>query len=157
MAGRARPPQPDPDLVRHVAETLGPRLQDKSATPRIAAELIAVTEQVSGPLPPPHTLAGYEEIAPGSAQAIIAMAQAEQGHRHRLERLETYYPYCGLILGFLAFLAAIVGAVLLGREDRQAAAVAMLGVPMLGVIGWFIRTRLAAPPPAPPEKASRRR
>ncbi len=36
----------------------------------------------SGPLPPPETFRGYEDVSPGAADRIISMAEREQGHRH---------------------------------------------------------------------------
>src|SRR5688572_18904082 len=38
----------------------------------------------SGPLPPPALLAQYEQIAPGAAQQIIAMAEREQAFSHKI-------------------------------------------------------------------------
>lgn len=36
-----------------------------------------------GPLPPPGMLRQYDEVAPGTAERIIAMAESEQRHRHK--------------------------------------------------------------------------
>jgi uncharacterized membrane protein len=38
-----------------------------------------------GPIPDPETLNRYEQIAPGTAERIIAMAEKEQSHRHEIE------------------------------------------------------------------------
>lgn len=38
-----------------------------------------------GPLPAPEDLQRYEALAPGAAERIIRMAEAEQSHRHALE------------------------------------------------------------------------
>jgi uncharacterized membrane protein len=40
----------------------------------------------SGPLPPPQQLAEFEQIVPGSAQAIFDEFQAQGPHRRRIER-----------------------------------------------------------------------
>ena len=38
-----------------------------------------------GPLPPPDVLERYEQLAPGFAERILAMAENEQKHRHQRE------------------------------------------------------------------------
>jgi hypothetical protein len=38
-----------------------------------------------GPIPPPSVLAGYNEVEPGFAERIVAMAEKEQSHRHDQE------------------------------------------------------------------------
>lgn len=43
------------------------------------------TESFSGPIPPPDTLARYEQMVPGAADRIIAMAENESDHRRELE------------------------------------------------------------------------
>ena len=47
---------------------------------------ISITAHWSGPLPPPSTLAAYENALPGSAERILAMAEAEAEHSRALER-----------------------------------------------------------------------
>ena len=40
----------------------------------------------SGPVPAPEILDGYDRLVPGSAERIIAMAEADQRHRIAMER-----------------------------------------------------------------------
>jgi len=96
-----------------------------------------------GPLPHPSHLQAYDRILPGSSHEILEMAKREQAHRHTAQRLEMLYPYLGLAAGFLGFLACIGGGILLALNDHDAVAGGMLGVPSLGVIGWFIHSRLS--------------
>lgn len=44
------------------------------------------TESFSGPIPPPDTLAKYEEKFPGFGERILAMAEREAAHRHELDK-----------------------------------------------------------------------
>ena len=44
-----------------------------------------ITASYSGPLPPPVVLQQYEEVLPGMADRILAMAEKEQDARHKLE------------------------------------------------------------------------
>jgi len=47
--------------------------------------LLAVEHQFSGPLPPPQILQRYDEILPGAAERILAMAERQGRHRQDLE------------------------------------------------------------------------
>ena len=54
--------------------------------PQTQARAIAYYgEYHSGPLPPPHVLAGYESVSPGLADRIVKMAEKQQDHRMELE------------------------------------------------------------------------
>jgi uncharacterized membrane protein len=48
-----------------------------------SSNAIEVSAQFQGPVPPPQVMAGYEEIVPGAADRLIAMAEREQAHRHQ--------------------------------------------------------------------------
>ena len=43
----------------------------------------------SGPIPPPNIIKGYEEILPGSADRIIAMAENQSKHRQKWKKLSS--------------------------------------------------------------------
>lgn len=45
-----------------------------------------VAEQFQGPIPPPSLLEGYENLLPGSADRILAMAEKETDHRQNMEK-----------------------------------------------------------------------
>ena len=61
-----------------------PQQKKSPSTSQLDHSIAAVT-QYSGPIPPPHTLASYEEIQPGFADRIIKMAETETAHRHEME------------------------------------------------------------------------
>ncbi|HFO0796466.1 TPA: DUF2335 domain-containing protein [Enterobacter roggenkampii] len=44
-----------------------------------------VSQSFSGPLPPPDVIRGYDQILPGGAERIFAMAEKEQSHRHKID------------------------------------------------------------------------
>ncbi len=70
------------------------------------------------------------------------------------------YPYLGQLAGFVGFLASLGGAVYLAMNDRPTVAGLLLGVPSLGVIGWFINSRVSAgssTPAAAPRKSRPRK
>jgi hypothetical protein len=99
----------------------------------------------SGPLPHPDHLAQYEAVVPNSARTILDMAVREQAHRHRMQSLEMVYPYLGWASGSVGLLACVGGAVFLGTAGHDGLAATLLGVPVAGVIGWFINARLSSP------------
>ena len=41
----------------------------------------------SGPLPPPAIMQGYEDVLPGAAERILAMAEKQLDHRMHLEKV----------------------------------------------------------------------
>lgn len=48
---------------------------------------VAVSMEHSGPLPDAVTYARYEATTPGAGERILAMAEREQAHRHKMEEL----------------------------------------------------------------------
>jgi uncharacterized membrane protein len=42
--------------------------------------------EFSGPLPPPKAMADYENVVSGSAERILAMAEAQAAHRREMEK-----------------------------------------------------------------------
>jgi len=73
-----------------------------------------------------------------------------------MQLLEMVYPYLGWFAGFIAFLTCIAGSVYLALNNQEKVALALLGVPVLGVVGWFVRSRVStAVQPATPAPARR--
>lgn len=110
-------------LVSHLKEN--PKLKDfdEEQLKAIAKEFI-ITEQYyssfSGPLPPPKTLEGYEQILPGAADRIIKMAEQNANNRLNLDnkiveadiKRSNKGQYLGFILSVLFIGAAILCAYL---------------------------------------------
>ena len=99
-------------------------------------------EVFNGPLPPPVVLEKYNEIIPGAAERIIAMAEEQAKHRKELEvkvinsdvgnsKLGLWF---GLIIG-LAGLAASVIVIIYGEQIVGG----VLGIGTLGsLVGVFV-------------------
>jgi uncharacterized membrane protein len=129
----------------------------KPQRPAKLAEL-AVSRQQSfhGPIPPPALLEHYDKIIPGAAERILAMAESETVHRHQQETLaieaniavqqhqirtesrQTQLVFrsdiVGQILGFSLSLASIAGCIWLALADQNAAAIALITLPLAGII-----------------------
>jgi uncharacterized membrane protein len=131
------------DLTERVAETLKPLLKDPSEVQKVVTQVVRITEEsYSGPTPHPEHLERIERIAPGSARAIINMAASEQRFRHRASLRTVLYPYAGLLCGFALAILLFTYAFFLGMAGHTVAAGSLSGVSVLGVIGWFITSRL---------------
>lgn len=46
-----------------------------------------VRSEFSDPIPPPSIISGYENVLPGSADRILAMAENQAKHRQEMERV----------------------------------------------------------------------
>ena len=144
---------PTPEVISKVAEILRPLIRDPNQASQAVAKVVAAAEMFSGPLPHPQHLQAYEAIAPGIAKQIIDMAAKEQRHRHKMQTWEMAYPYFGGIAGLASFNFCMSVSAWLGMNDHQTLALAMLAPPCVGVIGWFVRSRItlakdeAMPPP----------
>lgn len=54
-------------------------------TRKVGIQKVTATYQFSGPLPHPQVLSKYEDVTPGAADRIIAMAEKQAQHRQELE------------------------------------------------------------------------
>jgi len=80
-------------------------------------EQFLVSEEKShifqGPIPPPESLAQYNQIVPGSAERIIKMAENEMQFRHNYENNITKSTYRIAIIGIIfAFISVIILSIL---------------------------------------------
>lgn len=100
MARRARPPQ-----QRAAQPSNGTAPQQISVQARV--------DNWSGPLPPPAALQAFEEIAPGTADKIVAQFQTEAEHRRDMERAQA---------------RLTIGETFLGQGSAIVFALAALGV-----------------------------
>lgn len=114
-------------------------------------QLLAVEQAFQGPIPPPSTLAGYEQLLPGAADRILAMAESETKHRQAMEKtaveaevngLESESKdtrrgqYCGLIIGVVALLAGAYTATAANGSPLAGSFLGAGGV--MGLVSAFI-------------------
>jgi uncharacterized membrane protein len=151
-------PPPETAALEPAVEVLRPFLRDPAQASQAVARMVTAVRMFRGPLPPPTDFKGYNDVVPGSGREILDMAKGEQLHRHKMQYLEMIYPYLGWFAGFVCFLTCIAGSVYLAMNDRETIAGLLLGVPCLGVIGWFLNSRVSGPVtttkdgPKPPAK-----
>lgn len=103
-------------------------------------------QQWTGPLPPPAALERFNDIIPGGADRILAMAEKEQGHRIEYEstglRATTEEAKRGQYLGSVLSAVALLGAVfVVYLGGPWEVSVALVGIPVLGIIRAIVKPR----------------
>ena len=109
----------------------------------VRSELRALrAEFFSGPLPPPHILAKYDEIIPNGAERILAMAERQEGHRHQMEKAiveaEIQQSRLGLVLGFVVVMTMGVGGMVLIWHGSNVNGLAIVLTALGGLLGSFL-------------------
>lgn len=117
---------------------------------------VVMGHQHSGPLPSPDTLRGYEEVLPGTAEAIVAAFKSETPHRHQMERemvesqakrerSEEKYASTGQWMGFAIAVLGIGGGVALIWKHPNLAGtlggVGITGATLGSIVVAFIKGR----------------
>ncbi|NIC43108.1 DUF2335 domain-containing protein [Aquabacterium sp. A08] len=115
-------------------------------TPKPEATRHLVAANWSGPLPPPDALAQFNDIIPNGAERIMGMVENEQAHRIDMDRkamrAEIWDTLGGKLLGAVMTLAAMAGAVYTAYIGAHwAVSVAIVGVPIMALIGKFVRDK----------------
>lgn len=96
----------------------------------------------SGPIPPPEILQNYDQVLPGAAERILAMAENQSAHRQRLEEKYIACEARNSLLG-------IIFALLLGITGLSASGVCIYvgqgwpgatlgGATLVSLVGTFI-------------------
>lgn len=84
---------------------------------------VMTSEMFSGPIAHPRHMREYEEILPGSAERIIAMAEKAQSHNQAMENKiidgTIKISAQAMYLGFLALLILIGGAIYAGTHGNN--------------------------------------
>ena len=118
----------------------GPRQEQVTQQPRVEVQ------QWTGPLPPPAALAKFNEIIPNGADRVMAMAEKEHAHRIAYEaaglQATTREATRGQYLGAAVSIIAVCGAVYAAHVGAHwSVAVALVGIPVLGMIRAIVRPR----------------
>ena len=105
----------------------------------------AVSQQFSGPIPPPHILGDYDKVQVGFAERIIAMAENEQAHRHGIENRalssEISVQKRGQIFALIVSLLILVGSMFLIYSGKEISGSVLAGSSLIGLAYIFITGR----------------
>lgn len=124
-----------------------PSEPDTEESDRVAEILLAgvVAQRFTGPLPPPDVLHGYEQVLPGAAERIVAMAEREQGHRHQVEdrvvKSEGRLGVVGLVFALLIALAVLGASVWLIRSGNSVEGTVLAAIVLVALATNFILGR----------------
>lgn len=172
MAKKKRPKQPRLDLkvspedrqtdapasVVEVLDELEPRQKE------VLTQWFEIA--ISGPLPPPQVLDGYDQIITNGADRIMEMAEREQAHRHkhddknsdRIDRWvdnEITLSLRGQGGGMFVMVILVIGALVFAYLDRLPIALAtFLGGVAVQVGSWVLNrsARSQAPSKEPKDQ-----
>ncbi|MBW4039310.1 MAG: DUF2335 domain-containing protein [Acidobacteria bacterium] len=103
---------------------------------------IRLERSFSGPLPPPETLSRYNDVLPGAAERILAMAESQHHHRLTLEsdvvNSNVSDQRLGVILGFIIAMTAISGGIYLAATGKPASGLTSIIAAMGSLVGTFV-------------------
>ena len=130
-------------------KTPRPPANPKSGPPdrsdRVITQVLHEEHRISGPLPTPDILLGYDEVLPGAAERIMRMAEKEQASAREVEgiavRAATADNRRGQIFGFLVALAAFGTASWLGYLGHETAAAIVGGGTVVALVTVFVTGR----------------
>lgn len=108
-------------------------------------QLYAEVERYTGSIPHPRIVRGYEEMLPGSADRILAMAERQQAHRLKIEsaviQSDIRTQYLGLGVAFIVALTLVIGSMLLLAIGRDVAGLGAFLLSAATFIGVFYVNR----------------
>lgn len=134
--------------MRKSCEAIGNALGTTSGTPGASMsrkptkqpdrhqQVIMAQQFRSGPLPASQELEHYNQIVPGAAERIIAMAEGEQGHRHKVEGRHSVQRIVAQIVSSLMGLAFVGLAWFMVYTERTEHLTSMLwaGAAVIGAV-----------------------
>jgi uncharacterized membrane protein len=132
-----------PDEVEQLPELVIEGEATEETARQVADRAIQlVTTRFSGPLPPPAVLQAYDDMSPGLADRIVAMAEREQEHRHNLEdrafNEDSKLGKRGQILAFIIAFAGLVAAVILGLTGQPVVAGIIASLDLVTLVTVFL-------------------
>lgn len=99
----------------------------------------------SGPLPPPEVIRGYDQILPGGAERIFAMAEREQLFRHQLENTAVTGAILkdrrGQWMGFSITIIILLIASISAWRGNTTFAGALIAIDLIGLVSVFVLGR----------------
>ena len=130
------------EVTRRVINIVG---KDKAGL--VAAQVVSiVSERFAGPIAHPRHLREYEDISPGAADRIIAMAERQLDHSMEMDRElvrgQIKDIRHGRYFGFAALISLIAGAILAGYWENNVLAGLLLGTGALGTVAVLTKGKL---------------
>ena len=128
-----------------LASVLAEKIQQEESPIGVINVVKAVSQQFSGPIPPPHILGDYDKVQAGFAERIIAMAENEQAHRHGIEHQalssEITIQKRGQFFALIVSLVILGGSMFLIYSGREISGSLLAGASLTGLAYIFITGR----------------
>jgi uncharacterized membrane protein len=131
--------------VRGEHLSANPHIEEMLADLQARLEVNAEYTSHTGPLPAPETYREYAEIIPDGANRIMSMAEAEQAHRHAMQREESKRrdreqdrADNGLKSASLIGVVGFTVAALFGALDHAAAGTTLAGATLVSLTWSFL-------------------
>jgi uncharacterized membrane protein len=117
-------------------------IQPGDNTPPESSQMTIEAASWLGPLPPPGALQLFDDVIPGSAERILAMAENQANHRilmeSRIIRGDFTLSYIGLAAGFVLSTLVILGGIYLISLGHDWAGSGLIGLNLVGLAGVFV-------------------
>jgi uncharacterized membrane protein len=113
--------------------------QNNNSTERLSSVTSAT---FSGPIPPPQVLERYDQICPGAASRILAMAEKQAEHRRAMEK-KVVDSNCssqkwGLVFGFIIAMTVVIGGIWLISKSKDVMGISSIVAALVSLAGVFI-------------------
>ena len=164
-----KPNDPATEISQGIREEFERRLSqrlgkiDPSVRRQVVQETVEFAVEFSGPLPPAPMLKSYDQVVPGSAARLIAMAEKEQAHLHAMERRRVQLPFtlelCGILGGIVVTIVGLsLGAYCIVNGYTIVGA-ALFGGTLAAIVSSLVRGRSGGmkPPVAEPSQQKGKR
>lgn len=140
-------PKEDPSLEEFIDQKIGSLVPQQSRA-QVVSQITSVVqaEMFSGPIAHPRHLREYEDICPGAADRIIAMAEKRNDHliamETRIEDNDERDRRLGMYLGAGAFIALTAGGLIAALAGLGPVTTGLfLGTAAMGAVSRFIKGR----------------
>ena len=139
-----RPPENGENTRRKQRPTIENGAGGTSPTRPVSNRQVVTTiaASFSGPLPPPQTLAQYNQAFPGAAERIVRMAEEQSAHRQSLEKARVHADIGnekrGQLFAFIIALVLFVGGLAIVWQGRSVAGLTLLIAEIATLAGLFV-------------------
>jgi len=131
------------EIDRQIGDLL-PQQSRSQIVSRVTAVLMS--EKFSGPIAHPRHLREYEDICPGAAERIIAMAETRNNHNIEIQKMAIHAEISdrkrGMYMGALLFATILISALIVALQTgNEVIVAAFLTAAAAGGVGLFIKGR----------------
>ncbi len=96
----------------------------------------------SGPIPPPDLFRQYDEVLPGAAERILAMAERQSEHRQKMETTvingDDKRATQGQLCGFIVAMTTVIGGFILIALGKDGIGISTIFGSLATLTGMFI-------------------